>query len=50
MLQLNFLTCITRIRYQDVWAWIVAALNAERITTRAIRGVHLGAAHDVQRE
>jgi len=27
-----------------------AALTAERITTMVIRGGHLGAAHDVQRE
>jgi len=28
----------------------LAALTAERITTMVIRGGHLGAAHDVQRE
>jgi len=35
---------------QDVRAWLIAALTAERITTTVIRGGHLGAAHDVQRE
>jgi len=35
---------------QDVRAWLIAALGAERITTTVIRGTHLGAAHDVTRE
>jgi len=48
--QLNFLSLIFRIHYQAVRAWLIAALTAERITTTVIRGGHLGAAHDVQRE
>ncbi len=40
----------TSMDYGDVWAWLIAALGAERITTTVIRGGHLGAAHDVQRE
>jgi len=35
---------------QDVRAWLIAALDAERITTMVIRDTHLGAAHDVPRE
>jgi len=35
---------------QAVRAWLIAALTAERITTTVIRGGHLTAAHDVQRE
>jgi len=35
---------------QDVRAWLIAALGAERITTTVIRGTHLGVAHDVPRE
>jgi hypothetical protein len=49
-LNLNFLTCVARRCYQDVRAWLTAALTAERITMAVIRGGHLGAAHDVQRE
>jgi len=47
---LNFLSWISRIHYQTVWVWLLAALTAERITTMVSRGGHLGAAHDVQRE
>jgi len=35
---------------QDIRAWLIAVLAAERITTTVIRGTHLGAAHDVPRE
>ena len=31
--------------FQDVRAKLVAALGAERITTKVIRGAHLGAGH-----
>jgi len=41
---------IGREHMQDVRAWLIAVLAAERITTTVIRGGHLTAAHDVQRE
>jgi len=41
---------LKKIYCQDVRAWLIAALTAERITTTVIRGGHLTAAHDVQRE
>jgi len=41
---------LKKIYCQDVRAWLIAALTAERITTTLIRGGHLTAAHDVQRE
>jgi hypothetical protein len=50
MIKLNFLICVAGMHCQDVRAWLTAALPTERITTTVIRGVHLGAAHDVQRE
>ena len=46
--QLSELVC--RHRLWGCLGLAIAALGAERITTTVIRGEHLGAAHDVQRE
>jgi len=42
ILILNFLTGVARRYYQDVPAWLIAALAAERITTTVIRGGQSG--------